>query len=137
MPRPTAKDYIFSLETMSRKEARRLWRDGIKACWDNRCAFCNGTPIAEESLTLDHVKPRSAGGQDLTSNLVPACASCNSDKASLDWKAWFRAQPFYDPMRECEIESWMNQGRRYDPEPWEHALFTTELAPCQGRVEVG
>ena len=107
---------------MSRKEARRLWREGIKACWNHQCAFCNGVPIVDESLTLDHVKPRSAGGEDLTSNLVPACSSCNSNKGSEEWRTWFRAQSFYDPMREKEIEAWMMQGRRYDTEPWEQQI---------------
>lgn len=129
MPRPTHKDYIFALETMSRKEARRLWREGIKACWNHQCAFCNAIPIADESLTLDHVKPKSAGGEDLTSNLIPACSSCNSDKGSTEWKTWFRAQPFYSEMREKEIESWMQQGRRGDaPEYWETAINEMDIS---------
>ena len=112
LPRPTHKDYLTHLETVNRKEARAMWRDGIKACWDDRCAFCNATPIDDESLTLDHVKPRSRGGQDLTRNLVPACRQCNSDKASQDWKSWYRKQEFYCPVREREIEAWMSQGTR-------------------------
>ena len=128
MPRPTHKDYIYALETMSRKEARRLWREGIKACWNNQCAFCDGIPIADESLTLDHVKPKSAGGEDLTSNLIPACQPCNTDKGSIEWTTWFRAQPFYTPMRELEIKSWMEQGRRGDSnEHWETAINEMSL----------
>ena len=68
------------------------------------------------------MKPRSAGGQDLTSNLVPACQRCNSDKGSQDWKEWFRAQPFYSEMRETEIEAWMQQGRIDGPELWEEGV---------------
>lgn len=107
---------------MNRKEARAIWRDGIKACWDNRCAFCNGTPIDDESLTLDHVKPKSRGGEDLTRNLVPACQSCNTDKGSEDWKEWYRRQDFYCRTRELEIESWMAQGDRTGGERWESNL---------------
>ena len=114
MPRPTHKDYLYSLEIMNRKEARQVWREGIKACWNHQCAFCDGIPIADESLTLDHVKPKSAGGEDLTSNLIPACHPCNTDKGSTEWITWFRAQSFYTPMRELEIKSWMQQGRRRD-----------------------
>ncbi|QNJ25973.1 HNH endonuclease family protein [Synechococcus sp. SYN20] len=121
-PRPTHKDYLFALETMNRKEARAIWRDGIKACWDNRCAFCNATPIDDESLTLDHVKPKSKGGEDLTRNLVPACQSCNTDKGSEDWKEWYRKQDFYCRTRELEIESWMAQGDRTGGEQWESNL---------------
>ena len=35
-----------------------------------------------KELTLDHVKPRSKGGQDLTTNVVCACRKCNADKGS-------------------------------------------------------
>ena len=83
MPRPTHKDYIYSLEIMNRKEARQVWREGIKACWNHQCAFCDGIPIADESLTLDHVKPKSAGGEDLTSNLIPACSPAIRTRAAL------------------------------------------------------
>lgn len=135
VPRPTHKDYIFALETMNRKEARAIWRDGIKACWDNRCAFCNGTPIDDESLTLDHVKPRSQGGQDLTRNLVPACSSCNSDKGSQNWREWYRKQDFYCSVRELEIESWMAQGDRHAGEWWEAGVANLEAVMLEIQAE--
>jgi len=111
-------DYVYSLKIMDRKKARAEWREGIKSCWDNRCAFCNGVPIDDESLTLDHVRPRSRGGQDLTRNLVPACSRCNSNKGSQDWQKWFQLQRFYCPIRAREIESWMKQGDRQVDEWW-------------------
>ena len=41
-----------------------------------RCVYC-GTP---DRLTLDHVLPRSRGGQDAWHNLVTACQRCNTAK---------------------------------------------------------
>ena len=38
----------------------------IKEAWENKCAYCDSPPISDESLTIDHVKPRSRGGQDCT-----------------------------------------------------------------------
>lgn len=119
VPRPRALDYVFALEIMDRRLARQVWRDGIKACWDNRCAYCNGTPVDDRSLTLDHVRARSQGGEDLTSNLVPACAPCNSQKGSEDWRGWFREQPFYCPTREEEISAWMRTGDRHAGTWWD------------------
>lgn len=120
IPRPTHQSYVYHLEIMDRKEARHYWRESIKKCWDHRCAYCNAIPIDDSSLTLDHVKPRSYGGQDLTSNLVPACVSCNSDKgAKTDWKKWFRSQDFYCPVREKEIDVWLKTGDRNVEEWWE------------------
>ena len=41
-----------------------------------RCMYC-GT---RESLTMDHVLPKSRGGRDTWKNLVTACQKCNSWK---------------------------------------------------------
>jgi len=40
------------------------------------CQYCN----AKGELTLDHVMPRSRGGQSTWENLTTACKSCNSKK---------------------------------------------------------
>jgi hypothetical protein len=40
------------------------------------CVYCG-----EQATSIDHVKPRWAGGSDDMSNLVPACTSCNSRKS--------------------------------------------------------
>ncbi|MDX2539811.1 HNH endonuclease domain-containing protein [Streptomyces scabiei] len=42
-----------------------------------RCAYCAGPAIG-----VDHVWPRSRGGDDHPNNLVPACRSCNSSKSN-------------------------------------------------------
>ena len=118
---------------MDRKEARRVWRDGIKAAWNYRCAYCNGVPIHDASLTADHIIPKSAGGQDLTRNIVPACASCNSKKGSQEWRSWFERQSFYCPIRAMEIDSWMQQGTRDIGEWWEVGLGDLEW--CIKQIE--
>jgi 5-methylcytosine-specific restriction endonuclease McrA len=48
------------------------------AYWGNRCWICRAT----EDLTLDHVKPLSAGGAHVLANMRPACRSCNSRKGA-------------------------------------------------------
>lgn len=45
-------------------------RDGHK------CQYCGST----KELTIDHIIPRSRGGEDTWENLVVACTSCNSRK---------------------------------------------------------
>ncbi len=45
----------------------------------NRCVYC-GT---KDSLTIDHVVPRSHGGRDSWDNLVTACQKCNARKGSM------------------------------------------------------
>lgn len=124
---------MFSLEIMDRKLARTRWREAIKECWDHRCAYCNGVPIDDRSLTQDHIRPRSHGGQDLTSNIVPACERCNSHKGSTDWRTWFRRQVFYCPVREAEIEAWMAQGDRRATPWWE--VGVGDLEHCVRAIE--
>lgn len=51
-----------------------LTRDGY------RCRYCGATAQTTE-LHIDHVLPRSAGGEDDASNLVTACIDCNFGKS--------------------------------------------------------
>ena len=44
------------------------------------CQYCGSQPGSEE-LTIDHVLPRSLGGQSTWENCVLACVDCNSRKA--------------------------------------------------------
>ena len=105
-------DYLHNMSALTRGEARRQWRQSIKDAWNNRCAYCGSTPIVDESLelTIDHVRPKSSGGEDKTSNCIPACQRCNQDKSSQDWVAWYRMQPFYSIAAEWRIQQWLKGG---------------------------
>jgi len=102
---PTPQDYLFNLEAMTSKEAKRLFRRDIFDHFDCRCVYCNrqGT---YESLTLDHLKPKSKGGQYIASNLVPACPQCNRSKGSMGWVKWVRECLNPCPERESRILNW-------------------------------
>jgi 5-methylcytosine-specific restriction endonuclease McrA len=43
------------------------------------CQYCGGQPGAE-SITIDHVRPRSQGGTSNWTNCVAACEGCNARK---------------------------------------------------------
>lgn len=45
---------------------------------DHECQYCG----SRENLTIDHVIPRSKGGQDTWDNLVTCCSSCNHKKGN-------------------------------------------------------
>lgn len=49
------------------------------------CQYCGRQPGAEE-LTIDHVTPRSLGGQTTWENCVLACVDCNRRKADMPLK---------------------------------------------------
>lgn len=61
----------------------------IKARDGNRCVYCKATKESSGAhLHLDHLEPKSFGGEDIPTNLVLACRSCNSarkNKSLVDW----------------------------------------------------
>ena len=67
--------YIRVPRAVQRKISRRALfaRDG----W--RCVYC-GTTTGR--LTLDHVVPRSRGGESVWENVVTSCATCNHKKGN-------------------------------------------------------
>lgn len=74
---------------MTSPEAKKLWRRAIKEHFNCTCVYCGETYDLQE-LTLDHVRPKTYGGKDIASNLVPACVKCNQDKGSNNWLSWMR-----------------------------------------------
>ena len=122
-------DYLYNMKALTRGEARRQWRQSIKDAWNNRCAYCGATPIVDESLTIDHVRPKSSGGEDMTSNCIPACQACNQDKSSQEWVAWFRMQDFYTIESEWRIRQWLSGGlNNFAPYDEEDARIVDEYA---------
>lgn len=54
-------------------------RRNVFARDENRCQYC-GKKFPTSELTLDHVIPRSQGGQTAWENIVCACVDCNVRK---------------------------------------------------------
>src|SRR5256886_9977491 len=67
--------YVRVPRTLQRKISRRALfaRDG----W--RCMYCGSSG---GRLTLDHVVPRSRGGESIWENVVTSCAPCNLRKGN-------------------------------------------------------
>ena len=57
------------------------------------CTYCG----AREATSWDHIVPKSRGGEDVRSNLVPACQPCNSSKGALTPHEWW-AKRHTEPM---------------------------------------
>lgn len=56
---------------------------------DLRCVACGAT----ESLTIDHILPRSRGGTDAGKNLQLLCNTCNTSKGNKTMDEWRGEQP--------------------------------------------
>lgn len=55
------------------------------------CAYCG----KGGDLHVEHVVPISRGGTHVLGNIVPACPSCNFNKAAREVESWYRAQSFF------------------------------------------
>ena len=104
---PDPDHYLQNLITMTSSEAVRLWRRAIKESFDCTCVYC-GETYDFNDLTIDHVHPRSKGGQTITSNCVPACLGCNQDKGSNHWEGWMLEKFGFHPERKQRILSHIN-----------------------------
>lgn len=56
----------------------------FNAMYDEDCFYCGN-----EGGSVDHLTPRSRGGEDRLYNLVPCCISCNSSKGNKTPEEWF------------------------------------------------
>ncbi len=86
-----------------------LRRDG------QRCGYCGGT-----ANTIDHVLPRSRGGQDSWENLVACCLRCNNVKGDrtpneMGWTLRLRPKPPHGT-------AWLVRGVERTETQWEEFL---------------
>ena len=100
-----------------------LTRKAVFARDGGRCAYC-GAP----ATSLDHVVPRSRGGEHTWDNVVSACGRCNHVKADravadLGWR--LKRQPTAPTGAAWRVVG----AKRLDPrwEPYLHGLPTADL----------
>lgn len=109
-PRPT----VILLNRYVRMPYRRnvqVSRRGVLRRDSHQCAYCG-----RFASTIDHVIPRSRGGESSWENLVAACHGCNSHKADrtlaqLGWKLRFapgkpRGTQWFITELDSPAESW-------------------------------
>jgi hypothetical protein len=78
---------------------------------DNTCMYCG----SKSRLTVDHVVPKSKGGDDSWENLTIACSSCNTKKGDkllehTNMKLLRKPRAPYNKMQfilnDCKIDEW-------------------------------
>lgn len=82
------------------------------------CVYCGSKNRG--SLTIDHVIPKSKGGEDTWGNWVTACEDCNSAKADLTLEEWGKEDP--KPYRPHSLLL-MQKKIYHIPEEWKQFLF--------------
>jgi 5-methylcytosine-specific restriction endonuclease McrA len=113
---------VVRLRTFVKVPFRRrapLNRRGVFARDDGRCQYCSGP-----AESIDHVVPRSRGGQHTWENVVAACRGCNlrkRDRLVEETTMVLRRRP--EPPREL---TWVVVAAGTVPEQWHPYL---DLAP--------
>ena len=54
------------------------------------CAYCHKEFTSKKDATIDHLKPKSAGGKRKLGNIVVACECCNRKKANTPLYIWLK-----------------------------------------------
>ncbi len=102
-------NYMFNCEReplallveLTPKLAKRKYRESIYEAWNYCCGYCN-----KPANSLDHIIPKFHSGSSHRNNLIPACRSCNSNKASLKMEDWYRLQDFFTEEKLMKIQAW-------------------------------
>ena len=97
------KQDAISLDQLCPKINNKYWRDSLYKLTKYKCIYC-GKP----SESIDHIYPKSKGGESITSNCIPCCLACNGKKSDSEVLNWYRNQCFYDPRRSMAIRAWIN-----------------------------
>jgi 5-methylcytosine-specific restriction endonuclease McrA len=98
------QDPLSLLIELTPKLAKKRYRQSIYDSWNHQCVYCKA-----EATSLDHIVPRFKSGSSNRNNLVPACRSCNSNKASSKMEEWYSQQDFFDEVQLKKIKAWTSQ----------------------------
>lgn len=130
------------LTTKRKRSASRARRRFILILFDWKCFHC-GTALIRETMTVDHLRPKSEGGSPTYENLVPACHPCNQRKGSKlpDWKDIERATATWQKVTNTELLHaifFTTKSKRWGvplPEGIIQAISFDELANRMSRAE--
>lgn len=118
---------VIRLRTYVRVPYRRraaLSRRGVFARDGHRCQYCGGP-----ADSIDHVVPRSRGGEHVWENVVACCRSCNAAKR--DRLLEHTSMRLRRPPRPPRHLNWIVAHVGHVPEEW-----TTYLAPAEAASEL-
>lgn len=83
------KEYLRNTRTVRFSKSNVYLRDQYSCC------YC-GYDLKRREATLDHVLPVSRGGKTVWTNIVTACAPCNTRKGNKIGPQW---RPIYKPYK--------------------------------------
>ena len=101
------------------KAIRNLWKTEVPWSKQNvhlrdgyKCQYC-GKALSKNSLTIDHVIPRTQGGKNKWDNTVTSCFSCNNkkdNKTPSQANMFLRRKPFKPTIMEFMLKKIQKEG---------------------------
>lgn len=88
------------------------------------CQYCG---IQTRDLTLDHIVPKTAGGETIWTNVVAACKKCNGSKGGRSLKD--SGLKLTRPPREPRFLPYLRLVKQSYQRAWDKYLFTDPDSP--------
>lgn len=92
------REYEIELAWASWRQTPTQWkaalRDRLAEAQNWRCCYlgcCLNSGRKCDAPTLEHIWPKSLGGEDVEDNFVVACAACNMDRGNEIWPVHIEA----------------------------------------------
>jgi 5-methylcytosine-specific restriction endonuclease McrA len=90
-------------------------REYILEKFGRHCVYCR---VTDAPLNLDHVIPRSRGGSNRVSNLVPACIPCNTAKGAKSAEEFLAARPQVLTRIEAQLKAPLKDAAAVNATRW-------------------
>lgn len=82
---------------------------GLLRRWDGLCVICGGEFTNKDSVTKEHIVPRSRGGKNNSDNIAPSHFRCNQIREDLSlMEAVVLIETKRKQMSEEEFDQWVN-----------------------------
>ena len=110
----------------TKRQEVKFSRHNILARDNFRCQYCN-TELNTQTVTYDHVLPKSKGGKTSWENIVSCCSTCNGSKGSMTLKqAGLKLRK--QPKKPSWVPIFVINSRGSVPTQWKSYLYwNTEL----------
>lgn len=67
------------------------------------CHYCKKEILDVREITKDHVIPKSKGGKDNASNIVPCCHRCNAEKGNRSYEYFVKFSNLRNKRRDLTL----------------------------------
>lgn len=118
---PSIVRLLVAIPWKAHRSRMKFSRKNVMIRDSHLCQYC-GIKLGKQGGTIDHVKPRSRGGQTSYTNCVASCKSCNNKKADkTPEQAGLKLKE--KPRRPGFITLYKQYLSEYSPDEWKNYII--------------